>query len=519
MMMTVVTRMTMKACYHTRVEEWQKYRYVLPSVKTINRYISLLAAQEEADAGLALLNIPEDVATTLHYDATTRSCIEGDWVSIVLRFSDDTTFDLHPIFMVVEDRDNIISLIEETYRRMATTASIRLGTSVEPKTLWEHTKFLSTDAVSKNHHIGEGVSKRFKSAHVIIHLLCKSHTVEGLDAATLAVLSTHLEKPVNLRSELEAVNPSLRSYFRNTTVVQAGMKALLKIVTPDKSANSYSLSGEFNRLCESIGWEKKLTLYQERRFCKLGSCANSIIQASPLLEMLLQETPAEKLLAQSCRIYINCEIFITELRLLAFFNFHVVFPFLHAVEKSSTPELIYLLPKLHRELLNGNLSTLKEYVCKSKMGNVDSIEGELETKMIQFMTLGAAECIQRQCGREYGFPSPDDEKLPSRAADLSKIPDEELMHAPTNNLITERQLSVFSRLSETAKFKTSRHTGELLRNNMVLVHAEAKDVHKSARMIQKALGDMNTKWVSAQKEKKRKDGKETEECRLRFEAH
>ena len=29
-------------------EEWQKYQYVLPSVETINYYISLLAAQEEA---------------------------------------------------------------------------------------------------------------------------------------------------------------------------------------------------------------------------------------------------------------------------------------------------------------------------------------------------------------------------------------------------------------------------------------------------------------------------------------
>ena len=29
-------------------EEWQKYQYVLPSVKTINYYISLLAAQVEA---------------------------------------------------------------------------------------------------------------------------------------------------------------------------------------------------------------------------------------------------------------------------------------------------------------------------------------------------------------------------------------------------------------------------------------------------------------------------------------
>ena len=53
------------------------------------------------------------------------------------------------------------------------------------------------------------------------------------------------------------------------------------------------------------------------------------------------------------------------------------------------------------------------------------------------MTVGAAKCAQRQCGPEFGFPSEDHEKLPSRDADLSTIPDEELKHAPTNNLITE----------------------------------------------------------------------------------
>ena len=34
-------------------EEWQKYQYVLPSVETINYYISLLAAQEEAMRALS----------------------------------------------------------------------------------------------------------------------------------------------------------------------------------------------------------------------------------------------------------------------------------------------------------------------------------------------------------------------------------------------------------------------------------------------------------------------------------
>ena len=79
---------------------------MLPSEKTINRYISLLAAQEEA----------EDVRSTLHYDASKQSCIDGDWVSIVLKFSDGKEFDLQPIYMGAEDRENIVNLLEETIK-------------------------------------------------------------------------------------------------------------------------------------------------------------------------------------------------------------------------------------------------------------------------------------------------------------------------------------------------------------------------------------------------------------------
>ena len=67
-------------------KQWKKFK----SKKTINRYIGLLAAQEEAEAGIALLNLPSGVSSTLHYDTTTRSCIDGDWVSIVLKISDES---------------------------------------------------------------------------------------------------------------------------------------------------------------------------------------------------------------------------------------------------------------------------------------------------------------------------------------------------------------------------------------------------------------------------------------------
>jgi len=159
-------------------------------------------------------------------------------------------------------------------------------------------------------------------------------------------------------------------------------------------------------------------------------------------------------------------VFISELKLLAYFNHHVVFPFLHAVEKVTTPELKQILPQLHQDLLQGKINTLKNYVIKSKIGNLDMLSGDLEMKLLSKLTKAAAECIQLQCGREYGFPAnPNAEQ---RAADLTKIPDKELVFAPTHNLVAERKLSVFSRRSRTAICKNSRHTGELLRDNMVL---------------------------------------------------
>ena len=60
--------------------------------------------------------------------------------------------------------------------------------------------------------------------------------------------------------------------------------------------------------------------------------------------------------------------------------------------------------------------------------------------MLPLLATNAAECIQRQIGREYRFPANDDKEL--RAADLSKIPYDTLLGAPTNDLITERHLSV-----------------------------------------------------------------------------
>ena len=143
------------------VDQWQNYKYVLPSATTIEEYKSLLAAQEEAEAGIALLSLAgEDLQSTIHYDTTQRN-FNGDWVSRILRFSDKREFRLRPILMAFETRENIQNFVQEMYTRMAAAFSVRLRTNVEPKCLWENTTFFCTDAVSKNHFVGQGVAKYF----------------------------------------------------------------------------------------------------------------------------------------------------------------------------------------------------------------------------------------------------------------------------------------------------------------------------------------------------------------------
>ena len=152
------------------------------------------------------------------------------------------------------------------------------------------------------------------------HILCKAHTVEALDRSNLNVLA-EMEKKVNLRESFININPHLRSFYRGkTTVVVCGINALLKLVAPDHNANSVSLADEFDLIVERSGSVKHMSLYHERRFANLGYAAASIVHAFSLLKDLLLETSANNLLVQACRLYIESEVFFTELKALAFFT-------------------------------------------------------------------------------------------------------------------------------------------------------------------------------------------------------
>ena len=64
-------------------DDYFKYKYVLPSSKTVIEYKHQQAAQEERDAAVALINKTAHHNVTLHFDTTSRNHIDGEWPSLI----------------------------------------------------------------------------------------------------------------------------------------------------------------------------------------------------------------------------------------------------------------------------------------------------------------------------------------------------------------------------------------------------------------------------------------------------
>ena len=63
----------------------------------------------------------------------------------------------------------------------------------------------------------------------------------------------------------------------------------MNLISHEKSASPTNLADRFDAICEREGAIKHMSLYQERRFAKLGYAAGSILNAIPLLTMLLND--------------------------------------------------------------------------------------------------------------------------------------------------------------------------------------------------------------------------------------
>ena len=318
-----------------------------------------------------------DVCVTFHYDTTSRCNIDGEWPALILNFADCPRFNLRPLFFAYEDRENISELIFETYSRLAAATSIALKQDIDANSLWGKTNNLMTDSVTKNLQIGELVAEKLQSLHVPYHLLCKAHVVEKFDATNLEVLAS-VEKCLKLRERMESINYALKPFFRGkSAIVVAGIYVVLKLVSHDKSGNTVSLADEFDRLIEQEGLVKHMSMYKEQRFTKLGYCAASILQALPQLLTLPSKTCVTNLLIESCRLYLHCKLFITELRLLAYFTKHVTLPYLNCVDKMNQKDLT-IFPQLYKDMLANNHNCLKDFHVDYRHVTVPDLTSETE---------------------------------------------------------------------------------------------------------------------------------------------
>ena len=176
----------------------------------------------------------------------------------------------------------------------------------------------------------------------------------------MSLLKHQIENSLSLREHLVNINPHLRSFYRGkSTVVVCGINALLKLTSPDNSANSVSLSDEFDYIVEKAGEVKHMSLYHKRRFTALGYAAAAILAAWSLLTKLLMDTSANNLLVQACKLYLESEI---ELKVLAYFTHKVTLPLLNCIAIGNQNELLEIFPKLWRDLKFGDMDTLTEYL-------------------------------------------------------------------------------------------------------------------------------------------------------------
>ena len=125
---------------------------------------------------------------------------------------------------------------------------------------------------------------------------------------------SNIEVQLQLRERLECVNPSLKPFFcgKKAAIVLAGIAAITELISHEKSNNTVTLADEFDRMLEQEGLTKLISLYKERQFTKLGYSAASVLQALPQITKLLMETGKSNLLIEACKLYVNCELFITE---------------------------------------------------------------------------------------------------------------------------------------------------------------------------------------------------------------
>ena len=118
---------------------------------------------------------------------------------------------------------------------------------------------------------------------------------------------------------------------------------------------------------------------------------------------------------------------------------------------------------MYADLLSGKTDTLSAFVIPRHQYQVKPFTTELEKLLLNKLCTAAATVIELQCAGEYFS---DRDIAEPRTTQVREMTEEELEGFPTNNLDTERDLSVFDRLSKVAKMANRKFNATDIKNNM-----------------------------------------------------
>ena len=98
-----------------------------------------------------------------------------------------------------------------------------------------------------------------------------------------------------------------------------------------------------------------------------------------------------------------------------------------------------------------------------------------------------------QCGKEYGFA---DKNEPARVTQLNLLTAEELAQLPTNNIPSERILSVFDRNAVAAKSRNHIFNATSNRNDMLYQSSVSNIPGQNVLAVLKILNAREKEWDS-----------------------
>ena len=294
------------------------------------------------------------------------------------------------------------------------------------------------------------------------------------------------------------MNPAITSFLHGEkSVAVCGIKSILSLVSHDKSATSTNQADLFDFILEREKKVKHMALYKERCFTKLGYSCASILDALPFLQMLLNETHLSNQHVEMVRMFLDSDFFLIELQVLSFFTYKISLTLLNAVEVSTQEELRKIFPQLYDDLARGSMNTVDKYTVQHRHLVVESPKTDLENVLLSEMCTKAAETIELQCGRGYGFGERLNEN--PRATAIYKLTPEERKDLETHDLVAERNLGVFDKRADIAKFQNHKFKAKSIRN--VVLHKSSfkntPDYH--LKQVVKILEKKECLWNENQK--------------------